>query len=93
MLQELTGRKIVDVVAKKTNDGKKQFFIEWVDLFKVQGRKSLVVEDIFTTGQSAARVVNFLKENGSEVVGVGGVWNRGGVTAEDLGVNVFYFSD
>lgn len=52
----------------------------------VRGKKVLVVEDILTTGGSAREAVNAVREAGGEVVGVGVLVNRGGVTAADLGV-------
>lgn len=48
--------------------------------------KVLVVEDILNTGGSAALTVKAVREAGGEVVAVGALVNRGGVTAEGLGV-------
>ncbi|MBT3356444.1 hypothetical protein HN784_01700 [bacterium] len=88
-LSELTGRKVVAIRARKSNDGQKQFYIDEQDLRWVLCRDILIAEDIFTTGKSAAKVVDLSTACGGNVVGVGGVWNRGAVTAEDLGVEVF----
>ncbi len=88
-LSVLTGRKIKAVRARKVPDGKKEFFIAEEDLPEIRHKDILVVEDVFTTGLSAARVVSFLRKHDIKSVKVGGVWNRGNVTAEDLGVGVF----
>lgn len=52
----------------------------------VPGRHVLVVEDVLTTGGSAKYTVRAVKNLGGEVVGVAALCNRGGVTADDLGV-------
>ncbi len=52
----------------------------------VKGKRVLVVEDILNTGGSADRVVKCVREAGGEVVGLGAICNRGGVSAEQLGV-------
>lgn len=51
----------------------------------ILGRKVLVVDDVVTTGASVREVVHLVREHGGEVIGVGALWNRGGVTAEDAG--------
>lgn len=45
----------------------------------------LVVEDILTTGGSVKKVIEAVREAGGNVIGVGALCNRGGVTAVDLG--------
>lgn len=42
------------------------------------GERVLVVEDVVTTGGSAREVVEFLKQQGAEVVGVGSIVDRTG---------------
>lgn len=49
----------------------------------LSGRKVLVVEDVLTTGGTVNRVVGALQALECEVVGVGVLVNREGVTAED----------
>lgn len=53
----------------------------------VKDKQVLVVEDLLTTGGSVAKVIHEVEINGGEVVGVSAIVNRGGVTAEDLGVS------
>jgi orotate phosphoribosyltransferase len=55
----------------------------------LRGRRVLVVEDVLTTGGSARQVVAAVREMQGEVVGVGALCNRGGLTAETLGVPYF----
>ncbi len=51
----------------------------------ISGRCVLVVEDVLTTGGSVRKVVEAVRVNGGGVIGVGALWNRGGVTREDIG--------
>ena len=51
----------------------------------MQGKNVLVVEDVLTTGGSAKKVVEAAKALGGNVVGLGVLCNRGGITAEDVG--------
>jgi orotate phosphoribosyltransferase len=53
---------------------------------RITGKKVLVVEDLLTTGGSALKVCQAVKAHGGEVVGLSVICNRGGVTAEQLGV-------
>ena len=52
----------------------------------VQGRRVLVVEDVLNTGMSVRRALCAVRAAGGTVVGVVALCNRGGVTAEALGV-------
>lgn len=51
----------------------------------VQGQRVLVVEDILNTGGSVLKVVEAVRAAGGEVVGLGALCNRGGVTPEQVG--------
>lgn len=51
----------------------------------VEGKQVLVVEDVLTTGGSVRKVVEAVRRHGGNVVGVGALCNRGGVTAHDVG--------
>lgn len=53
---------------------------------ELAGKDVLVVEDLLTTGGSVEKVCRKIEEYGGNIVGVSAVCNRGGVTAEDLGV-------
>lgn len=52
----------------------------------LRGRNVLVVEDLLTTGESAAKVCREAEKHGANIVGISAIINRGGVTAEDLPV-------
>lgn len=52
----------------------------------VAGRRVLLVEDILTTGGSVVGVKKAVEAAGGQIVGIAGIVNRGGVTAEKLNV-------
>lgn len=49
------------------------------------GKNVLVVEDVLTTGHSARGVVEAARAAGGNVIGLGALCNRGGITLQDLG--------
>lgn len=51
----------------------------------VEGKRVLVVEDVITSGRSAALVVKAVRANGGNVVGLSAIINRGRVTSLDVG--------
>jgi orotate phosphoribosyltransferase len=53
---------------------------------RLGGKAVLVVEDLLTTGGSVSKVCRLVEQAGGLVRGVSVVCNRGGVTAEQLGV-------
>lgn len=54
----------------------------------VKGRRTLIVEDVLTTGGSVRKVVEALSKltPQPEIVGIAALCNRGGVKPEDIGV-------
>lgn len=52
----------------------------------LDGKRVLVVEDLLTTGGSVIKVCRAAEACNATIVAVSAVCNRGGVTAEDLGV-------
>lgn len=52
----------------------------------VYGKRVLVVEDIINTGGSVVKTIQAVRNVGGEVIAVGALCNRGGVTTEQLGV-------
>lgn len=54
----------------------------------IAGRKVLLVEDILTTGGSCRKVADAARAAGATVVGASALVNRGGVTAEAIGIPV-----
>ncbi len=85
-LTRLTVYDVISVRARKTGD--KQFYIAEEDVALIKDKRVLVIEDVFTTGESVSKVITLLRRIGCLVNWVGGVWNRGGVTAENLKVGV-----
>jgi orotate phosphoribosyltransferase len=82
-LSEINGREVLAVYADKgENDG---FVIRRGYDRLMRGKRVLLVEDVLTTGGSAKKVVEAARGVGAEVVGLGAICNRGGVTAKDLG--------
>jgi len=50
-----------------------------------RGRNVLVVDDVITTGQSVKKVIEAVCKAGGNVVGVGALWNRGGIRPKEFG--------
>ena len=50
----------------------------------IAGKNVLVVEDVLTTGGSAKKVIEATRAIGGNVIGLGAICNRGGVTSHDL---------
>jgi len=51
----------------------------------VSGSRVLVIDDIVTTGVSTKRLIELVRWSGGQVVGAGVMWNRGSVTANQIG--------
>ncbi len=58
-----------------------------------RGERVLVVEDVLTTGGSAARVVDLVTALGATPVGIGAIVNRGGYRHESLPVRATWNLD
>lgn len=83
-LSKLRGETILAVFAEKSEDGKTFIFKRgYAD--SIAKRGILVVEDVLTTGGSARKVVEAVRNLEGDVVGLGVLCNRGGITAEDVG--------
>jgi orotate phosphoribosyltransferase len=82
-LSELVHSDAMSVYAEKSADG--GFVVKRGYDKIVAGKTVLVVEDVLTTGGSVKKVVEVVRAIGGEVVGVGAICNRGGVTAFDIG--------
>lgn len=50
----------------------------------IAGKNVLVVEDVLTTGGSAKKVIEATRAIGGNVIGLGVLCNRGGITPEDV---------
>lgn len=76
--------KILAAYAEEDQEtGKRVFRRGFANL--IGSKRVLVVEDILTTGGSALKVIEAVRELKGEVIGLGVLCNRGGVTAQDVG--------
>lgn len=82
-LCDLTGREVYGVYADK--DGQGGFIIKRGYDQVIKGKKTLVVEDLTTTGGSIKKVVEAARVAGADVVGAITICNRGDVTKENVG--------
>lgn len=76
------GTQVLSTYAEKDGD---DFIIKRGYEKVIPGKKVLVVEDLFTTGGSARKVVDAVRRLDGNVIGVIGLVNRGGVAAEAVG--------
>lgn len=84
-LGQMTGEKVLGVFTEKNFEGEQEF-TRGYDLL-VRDRKTLVVEDITTTGASVRKVVESVEKTRGEVLGVCVMVNRNprGVTSDTIG--------
>lgn len=80
-LTNLTGREVLGVYADKDGDG---FVIKRGYDKLIPGKQVLVVEDVLTTGGSAKKVIEAARAIGGNVIGLGVLCNRGGVSPQDV---------
>lgn len=81
-LSEITGAEVLGVYAEKTeNDA---FVIKRGYDKIVAGKNVLVVEDVLTTGGSVKKVIETVRALGGNVIGLGVLCNRGGITPSDV---------
>ena len=81
-LSELEGREVYGVYADKDGEA---FVIKRGYDEVIKGKKTLVVEDLVTTGGSLKKVVAEARRVGADVVGAVAICNRGDVTKEMTG--------
>lgn len=77
------GRKVLGVYAEKADSGETFIIKRGYDKL-VAGKRVLVVEDVLTTGGSARKVVEAVRAIGGNVIGLGVLCNRGGITPQDV---------
>ncbi len=82
-MREMSGREVFAVYADK--DGQGGFIIKRGYDQVIKGKKTLVVEDLTTTGGSIKKVVEAARKAGADVVGAIAICNRGNVTKEAVG--------
>ncbi len=84
ILATLTSMHLSALNAYAEKDEKEGFIIKRDMDNLLPGKNVLVVEDILNTGGSAKKVVEAVRKHDGNVIGVGVLCNRGGVTAQDL---------
>lgn len=82
-LSRLTEREVLAVYAEKAEGGDTFVIKRGYDQL-IAGKNVLVVEDVLTTGGSAKKVVVAARANGGNVIGLGALCNRGGITPQDV---------
>ena len=82
-LSEMLGRDVYGVYADK--DGKGSFIIKRGYDKVITGKRTLVVEDLTTTGGSIKKVVEAARAIGADIIGVIAIVNRGEVKKEAVG--------
>lgn len=81
-LEMLTGRPVLGVYSDKTDDG--AFIIKRGYDKLIAEKNVLVVEDVLTTGGSVKKVIEEVRKYDGNVVGLGVLCNRGGITPGDV---------
>src|SRR3989344_3170268 len=76
-------RQVFGVYAEKSENGDTFVIKRGYDKL-ITGKNILVVEDVLTTGGSAKKVVEATRAIGGNVVGLGVLCNRGGITPQDV---------
>lgn len=82
-LYEMQGVPVFGIYSEEDADGKR-IFKRGFGAFLT--KHALVAEDITTTGATCKKVIEAVRAGGGEVVAATVLCNRGGITAEDLGV-------
>lgn len=90
-LTEITGRQVIATYAdKKDKAAGGGFEIRRGYNFEIAGKRTLVVEDILNSGDTAQQVVRVAREVGAQVVALGALCNRGDSTAETIDVGELF---
>ncbi len=86
-LSQLERRDIIAVYLEPEDPTNKASLLNLFRGFNrdVNGKKVLVVDDVFTSGGSALRSVEAVRRAGGNVIGVAGIAYRGRVTVEEVG--------
>lgn len=81
-LTRMTGREVMAVYAEKAEGG--EFALRRGYDKIVAGKRVLVADDVLTTGGSIEGIIRAVKSVGGEVIGVGILWDRGGIQLEGV---------
>ncbi len=81
-----TSGEVLAVYAEKESDGPDKTFVFQRGYDKyIAGKNILIVEDILTTGGSARQVIEAVRKQGGNVIGLSALCNRGSVQSTDVG--------
>ena len=80
---------VVAVHAEKDPGGGSRFPDEYLGLLG-HDKDVIIVEDVLHTGGTVKEVIQLVDCHGPRVLGVGALWNRGGVTDEELEVPMLH---
>ncbi|MBU1083126.1 phosphoribosyltransferase [Patescibacteria group bacterium] len=82
-LIDIMGSKVLSIYAEKADDGE-SFIIKPCHAKLLAGKKTLVVDDVLTPGDTAKKVVEAARAAGGNVIGLGVLWNLCDVTPQDV---------
>ncbi|HFC10836.1 MAG TPA: phosphoribosyltransferase [Candidatus Kaiserbacteria bacterium] len=82
-LTEMNGREVLGIYSEKSKDGHSFEINRGYDKFII-GKRILVVEDVLNTGASAKKVIEAVRVINDNVIGLGVLCNRGGITPKDV---------
>lgn len=82
-LSKITGREVLSVYAEKAENNDIFVIKRGYDKL-IAGKNVLAVEDVLTTGGSAKKVVEAVRALGGNIIGLGVLCNRGGITPQDV---------
>ncbi|MBI4094500.1 MAG: phosphoribosyltransferase [Candidatus Liptonbacteria bacterium] len=82
-LSEMNGHEVFGVYAEKSEGGDAFIIRRGYDKL-IAGRRVLVVEDVLTAGGSVKKVIEATRAIGGNVIGLGVLVNRGGITPQDV---------
>jgi len=82
-LSALNGKEVLGVYAEKI-EGTKEFVIKRGYDKLISGKRTLVVEDVLTTGLSVKKVIQVTRVFNGNVIGLGVLCNRGAVDVKDV---------
>jgi orotate phosphoribosyltransferase len=81
-LSKLQKRKVYSIWVEK--EGNQFIFPQtWGGL--LLGKKTLIIEDVVSTGSAVKKVIELVKNEGGLISGVGVILNRGSLTSNDFG--------
>ncbi len=88
-LTVMTRKSVLALFAEKV-DSPEGFVLKRGYEKLIQGKRTLIAEDVLTTGGSVKKVVALAEKLGAEVVGVAALANRGGIRAQDISAKVLF---